>query len=258
LNSPLKIGAPEVVLARGAGRQAACRSPGAGGAPRDLDQAVPVEHGVDRALGRNADVAVQSADQELTGSCGHPQWGLFALGRDDQALDLPTAAGWRSEPAGANGRSRPRGRVPCSARRSCSRSLREIAERRDRPSLIASPSSSRATNRRALVHHRTLLPRHRHLPRKRGKVLPMCPVRSVTYVLGRLTSANQSFGWWSDPYFPAALRSTRCQPPRFQSVTAVGAPRIFRPVLWCRADALFGPRLMQRARYREPAVDLGF
>ena len=30
----------------------------------------------------------------------------------------------------------------------------------------------------------TLLPRHPHLPRK-GTVLPMCPVRSVTYVSGR-------------------------------------------------------------------------
>jgi hypothetical protein len=55
---------------------------------RDLDQAVPVEHGVDRALGRNPDVAVQSADQELADLTGTPM-GLVALGRDDQALDLP-------------------------------------------------------------------------------------------------------------------------------------------------------------------------
>jgi hypothetical protein len=49
---------------------------------------VPVEHGVDRALGRNADIAVQSADQDLADLAGTPM-GLVALGRDDQALDLP-------------------------------------------------------------------------------------------------------------------------------------------------------------------------
>src|SRR3974390_316267 len=37
----------------------------------------------------------------------------------------------------------------------------------------------------ALVHDRTLLPRHRHPPPKWRKVLPMCPVRFVTYVSGR-------------------------------------------------------------------------
>src|SRR5262249_44382195 len=39
----------------------------------------------------------------------------------------------------------------------------------------------------ALVHDRTLLPRHPHLPHANcmGEVLPMCPVRCVTYVSGR-------------------------------------------------------------------------
>ena len=32
-----------------------------------LDQAVPVEHGMDRALGGNAQVAVQPPDQKLAG-----------------------------------------------------------------------------------------------------------------------------------------------------------------------------------------------
>jgi len=40
---------------------------------------------VDRALGRNADVAVQSADQELADLAGAPMR-LVTLGRDDQAL----------------------------------------------------------------------------------------------------------------------------------------------------------------------------
>jgi hypothetical protein len=42
----------------------------------------------------------------------------------------------------------------------------------------------------ALVHDRTLFPRHRHLPPAncRGKVLPMCPVQNVTHVSGRSDS----------------------------------------------------------------------
>ena len=43
---------------------------------------------MDRALGRNAEIAVQSADQQLADLAGTPM-GLVALGRDDQALDLP-------------------------------------------------------------------------------------------------------------------------------------------------------------------------
>src|SRR3984893_14883146 len=71
--------------------------------PRDLDQAVPVEHGMDRALGRNADVAVQSADQELADLAG-TSMGLVALGCDDQALDLPRQlVGVANRPARAIG-----------------------------------------------------------------------------------------------------------------------------------------------------------
>jgi len=52
--------------------------------PRDpAETDSPLEHGVDRALSRNADVAVQSADQELADLAGTPMR-LSALGRDDQ------------------------------------------------------------------------------------------------------------------------------------------------------------------------------
>src|SRR5262249_48873112 len=44
----------------------------------------------------------------------------------------------------------------------------------------------------ALLRSRTLLPGHRHLPpAARRKVLPMCPVRSVTYVSGRSQEARE-------------------------------------------------------------------
>src|SRR5258708_8448716 len=63
LELALEIGAPEVVW-RGAGRERRAGRP-VPRPSRDLDQAGPVEHGVDRALSRNAPVAVQSADPEF-------------------------------------------------------------------------------------------------------------------------------------------------------------------------------------------------
>src|SRR6266849_2022147 len=58
-------------------------------------------------------------------------------------------------------------------------------------SLIASPSSSQATNRR-----RSSITEHSfhgiHASPGKGKVLPMCPVRSVTYVSGRSPRKHQS------------------------------------------------------------------
>src|SRR5713101_3874832 len=58
-------------------------------------------------------------------------------------------------------------------------------------SLIASPSSSQATNRR-----RSSITEHSfhgiHASPGKGKVLPMCPVRSVTYVSGRSTCEPDS------------------------------------------------------------------
>src|SRR6266436_2718490 len=52
-----------------------------------LDEAVPVEHGMDRALGRNAHIAIQPPDQKLADLAGAPMR-LVALGADDPALDL--------------------------------------------------------------------------------------------------------------------------------------------------------------------------
>ena len=150
--------------------------------PQDLDQAVPVEHGVDRALGRNPDVAVQSADQELADLAGTPM-GLVALGRDDQALDLPRRlVGVANQPA--RDRSEHRDRLACSARKSCSRSCAKCPTR-DRPRsplrrLVAEP---RTAGDRPLPNTPSTASTP---PPERGKVLPMCPVRSVTYVSGRI------------------------------------------------------------------------
>jgi hypothetical protein len=50
-----------------------------------------------------------------------PQCGLSRLAATIRLSRSVAAAGWRSEPTGASGRS-PQDRIPCSARRSCSRS----------------------------------------------------------------------------------------------------------------------------------------
>jgi hypothetical protein len=53
-----------------------------------LDQAMPVQNGVDRALGGNAKVAVEPAQQKLADFAGAPM-GLLRFQADDQTFDLP-------------------------------------------------------------------------------------------------------------------------------------------------------------------------
>jgi hypothetical protein len=67
--------------------QAVTRRSRHGGAACRLDQAVPVEHGVDRALGRNAQIAVQPPDQKLADLARAPMR-LVPLEGNDQALNL--------------------------------------------------------------------------------------------------------------------------------------------------------------------------
>jgi hypothetical protein len=51
-----------------------------------LDQTMAVEHGMHRAFGRNADIAVELADQQLAYLPGAPVR-LVLLGSHDHALD---------------------------------------------------------------------------------------------------------------------------------------------------------------------------
>ena len=140
-----------------------------------LDQAVPVQHRVDRALGRDAHVLVQTAHQQLANLARAPMR-LLALTADNQALHLrrqligiayrsPTAVAQRFETtllvpiedlvAGLAGDPE----LPAKAAQCLA-----IEQLGDKP--------------QALVHHRTLLPRHRHLPLEGGKCYPC-----VRYVL---------------------------------------------------------------------------
>jgi hypothetical protein len=85
LELALEVSAPQIVgrHARGQVGYAGARA----GSANAFDQAVPMQHGVDGALGRDAHVLVQAANQELANLARAPM-GLLALERDDQALDL--------------------------------------------------------------------------------------------------------------------------------------------------------------------------
>jgi hypothetical protein len=138
-------------------------------APNASDQAVAVQHGVDGALGRNAHVLVQATDQELANLARTPMW-LFALEANDEALDLrrqlvgiaywpPTAIAQRFEPTFLI---------------SIEDLVAGLARDAELPTDIGHRFAVEQFRHepQALVHQRTLLPRHRHLPPRSGKCYP--------------------------------------------------------------------------------------
>src|SRR5690242_16016819 len=71
-----------------------------------LHQAMAIENGVDRAFGRNFDVAIEPAHQELTDLARTPV-GLVTLQPDNQALELlRKLVGVAHRPAGPIAQSR--------------------------------------------------------------------------------------------------------------------------------------------------------
>src|SRR5215218_3461925 len=159
LELAFEVGAPEIVRRRPSRER--CSGRAMARAARLLDQPVSVQHGVDGALGRDAHVPGQAADQEFADLACAPVR-LLTLQAYDQALDLgrqligiahrPTrAVGQGLEPellvAGEN-------LVAGLARDA--EGAAELRHRLTVEKLCDKPQ--------ALVHHRTLLPRHPHLP----------------------------------------------------------------------------------------------
>src|SRR6266851_8923826 len=93
-------------------------------------------------------------------------------------------------------------------------------------SLIASPSSSQATNRR-----RSSITEHSfhgiHASPGKGKVLPMCPVRSVTYVSGRSYLSRDFIFVGQEP--PLSARVCRAAFPAQSAETRGGPPTCANP-----------------------------
>ena len=152
----LVVGAPEPVgLAdrgeRGAGQ---ARPPAA---PPVRDQAVAIEHGVDGADGRARDV--RPALTQPLPNLGRAPRRAVSLQPHDAALRPRPAADSRADRAGGSGHSARAPRSADTAERSCSRSCGRYRTPRTGSS-SPRPSSSRAHEPDAFIHHVTLLPRH--------------------------------------------------------------------------------------------------
>jgi hypothetical protein len=155
----LEVGAPEVVW-RCSGRER--RSDGAMARPaRNPDQPVPVQHGVDRALGGDANVAGQLPDQELADLARAPVR-LLGLEPDDQAFDLlRELVGIAHRPAGPIAQCRQP--VLLVAIKNLVAGLAGYPEF---PAYVRHglPVQETGDKAKAFFHNRTRSPRHPHLP----------------------------------------------------------------------------------------------
>ena len=138
---------------------------------------------MDRALGRNAHIAVQAADQELADLARAPVR-LVALEADDQALDLRRQlVGVAHRPARAVAQGLEA--VLLVAVEDLVAGLARDAELA--ADLRSSPRPRAGGRQTAGARPSPNTPSTASTPpaRHRQEVLPMCPVRSVTYVSGR-------------------------------------------------------------------------
>src|SRR5207302_6251560 len=139
---------------------------------------------MDGALGRDADIAVQSANQELANLASTPM-GFLALQGDNQALDL----GWQLVGI-AHGAARAiRQRFDPAMLVALEDLVAGLAGDPELPADLRHRFAIEQFRHKpqALVHHRTLLPRHRHLPLEGGKCY-LC----VRYALLPMSRAAQN------------------------------------------------------------------
>src|SRR5438034_8900644 len=154
---------------------------------------------MDGALGRDPDIAVQAANQELANLARTPMW-LLALKSDDQALDLGgQLVGVAHRTARAiRQRFDPAILVP----------LEDLVASLSRYAELAADIGHRFAveqlryEPQALIHYRTLLPRHRHLPLEGGKCYlcvryALLPMSRAAHVV--LRDSNSSLAFTSVP-----------------------------------------------------------
>src|SRR5258708_6088877 len=139
---------------------------------------------MDGALGRDPDIAVQSANQELANLASTPMR-LLALEGDDQALDL----GWQLVGV-AHGAARAiRQRFDPAILVALEDLVAGLAGDPELPADLRHRFAIEQFRHKpqALIHYRTLLPRHKHLPHEAGKCY-LC----VRYALLPMSRAAQS------------------------------------------------------------------
>jgi hypothetical protein len=180
LELALEVGAPEGIGAGAFGQRRAARAMARPAAA--LDQAVPVENRVDGAFGRDPDIAIEPPDEEFADLAGSPM-GLFGLQADNQAFELlrqlvgvahrpPRTVAQGLEPV-----------LPISVEdlvAGFARDAEDPADLRHRLTI-----EKLCDKPQALVHDRTLLPRHPHLPPTKSEKCNPC----VRYVLSPMSRA---------------------------------------------------------------------
>src|SRR5215469_9286951 len=167
LELALEVGAPQFVGCLALRQRCTSRPPSR--PARDLDQAMPVEHGVNGAFGGNPKIPVQPPDQQLA-DLARPPMRLVALGVYDQLLDLHRQlVGVAHRPAGAVGqRLEPVLLVAVEDLVAGLARDAELAADLRHPFPIKKPCDKP----QALVHDRTLLPRHQPLPPNEERCYP--------------------------------------------------------------------------------------
>src|SRR5215471_16023447 len=126
-----------------------------------LDQAVTIENSVDRAFGRNSDIAIEPPDEEFADLAGSPM-GLLGFEADDQALDL-----LRQLIGVANGPPRSVGqRLQPVLHVAVENLVAGLARYAELPAHVRHrfPVQHARDEPKALLHDRTRFPRHQHLP----------------------------------------------------------------------------------------------
>src|SRR5690606_40478156 len=137
-----------------------------------LHEAVAVEHGMNRARRRDANIAGHPPDQQLADFPGTPMW-LVLPGCHDRPLDLVgQLVGIAYRAPRAIGK-----RLQALILVAVENLVAGLSGYPERPAHITHPFAVQKTGHetKTFFHHRTLSPRHQHLPQK---------AKSVTHVSG--------------------------------------------------------------------------
>src|SRR5260370_15421074 len=175
-----------------------------------------MENGMEGAVGRDPDIAVQSANQELANLASSPMR-VLALEGDDQALDL----GWQLVGV-AHGAARAiRQRFDPAILVALEDLVAGLAGDPELPADLRHRFAIEQFRHKpqALIHYRTLLPRHKHLPHEAGKCY-LC----VRYALLPMSRAAHRA--------PAAILPPPADEPEIQTLSRQ-SNRV-RPSLWRR------------------------
>src|SRR5579883_1663219 len=161
-------------------------------ADRRLDQAMAIEHGMDRAFGGDSHLAGQAAHQQLP-DLARPPVRLVLLGPDDRGLQLVRQLiGVAYRPPRSIGEAR-EAMVLVAIEDFVAGFARDAELTTRKAHRLAFQQTGHKP--KALVHHRTLFPRHRHFPPAiaGGKCYPC-----VRYELAPMSRAahteNKGFG----------------------------------------------------------------